>query len=1047
MSVRIAHIADVHFRPLSRHDEQRLIFEYFFEKAKELKVDLIYVGGDIYHTKTQGITPEVIDHMAWWFTELSKVAPTHVILGNHDGNMVNLDRQDAISPIVKALDNKRLFLYKQSGTYPTGIPGYNWSVFSCFDEEGWKDVKPVEGEINIATFHGCVVGSKTDQNWELEGDVPLSFFDPYDFTMLGDIHKQQFLTPDKRVAYSGSTSQGNYGEDIDKGFLVWDIRSRDDFDVNFHPLPNPHPFVTVDWKGTVQNTLKEAQKQPDGSRFRIRTSETIPQIEIKQIHTELKEQKQAKEVVWKFETFQEGSDIEGDASLLGREDLRDAKTQMDLLKSYNGESRFEEKRWEEIEDLVTKCVNKVARTDPSIRNRKWEIKELEFDNVFSYGKGNKINFKNLSGITGILGPNRCGKSSIVGTIVYTLFNSTDRGSIKNLHVINSRKGHCLSKATIGIGSEDYVIERQSVKKEDKWGKESAITSLNFSKVDPMGNVVQDLNGEQRTQTEKAIRGMLGNAEDFLLTSLATQGNMNEFINQGSSARKKILSRFLDLDMFDTMSGFLKESAAEIKGKLSSYPERDWSASIVMLQQKKKEYNRSIQKIEKDLIALRDDQRRIQIELAGFSEEDLITESDVKKQQEIVKDLSEKRDALRGKFEKCAEELSNLNAIAVKILEVKKQFPISEIREEHENLQDLERSLTSLEHARELEKQILSSARKLAKKLEPCDCFEHKPTCQYVKKSDKQNKLIIKHKEVIDEQSSELRAIRRTVKKLQDQNLKEKIDKHNKLTLKLSENTVHITQKKSNKDRIYRDLKAVEDALSTEEKLYDEMVEKSGTTDVSEVVVRLKNKLSEIVQDIQELDSKKMSSAELKGNADSQIKKLRTEKNEYQKLRKQWENYDFLLKSWSKKGIPAKIIESQLPTINQEISKILAGVTNFTVSLETDPETNAAEVYIDYGDSRRIIELASGMEKMISSLAIRVALLNICSLPKTNMLIIDEGFGTLDESNVEACNRLLSSLKKWFKNILVITHVDSVKDAVDNTLEITTSKKNSKINYD
>ena len=88
-----------------------------------------------------------------------------------------------------------------------------------------------------------------------------------------------------------------------------------------------------------------------------------------------------------------------------------------------------------------------------------------------------------------------------------------------------------------------------------------------------------------------------------------------------------------------------------------------------------------------------------------------------------------------------------------------------------------------------------------------------------------------------------------------------------------------------------------------------------------------------------------------------------------------------------------------------------------------------------------------MEKMISSLAIRVALLNICSLPKTNMLIIDEGFGSLDETNVEACNRLLSSLKKWFKNILVITHVDSVKDAVDNILEITTSKKNSKINYE
>ena len=124
------------------------------------------------------------------------------------------------------------------------------------------------------------------------------------------------------------------------------------------------------------------------------------------------------------------------------------------------------------------------------------------------------------------------------------------------------------------------------------------------------------------------------------------------------------------------------------------------------------------------------------------------------------------------------------------------------------------------------------------------------------------------------------------------------------------------------------------------------------------------------------------------------------------------------------------------------------VENFSKEGDLEEERfYETEIYIDYGDSKRIIELGSGMEKMISSLAIRVALLNVSSLPKTNMLIIDEGFGTLDESNVEACNRLLSSLKKWFKNILVITHVDSVKDAVDNTLEITTSKKNSKINYD
>jgi DNA repair exonuclease SbcCD ATPase subunit len=63
-----------------------------------------------------------------------------------------------------------------------------------------------------------------------------------------------------------------------------------------------------------------------------------------------------------------------------------------------------------------------------------------------------------------------------------------------------------------------------------------------------------------------------------------------------------------------------------------------------------------------------------------------------------------------------------------------------------------------------------------------------------------------------------------------------------------------------------------------------------------------------------------------------------------------------------------------------------------------------------------------------------------------VFIIDEGFGTLDENNVAACNRLLDSMRKWFKNIMIISHVDGVKDAVDNTLDISSSGKDAKITY-
>ena len=108
---------------MSRHSEYKESFSEAFEKIKKLSPDVIYIGGDIVHSKTQGISPELIDSLCWWFTEMSRIAPVHTILGNHDGLQHNTDRQDAISPILSALDDPNIFLYKESGTYPTGVPG------------------------------------------------------------------------------------------------------------------------------------------------------------------------------------------------------------------------------------------------------------------------------------------------------------------------------------------------------------------------------------------------------------------------------------------------------------------------------------------------------------------------------------------------------------------------------------------------------------------------------------------------------------------------------------------------------------------------------------------------------------------------------------------------------------------------------------------------------------------------------------------------------------------------------------------------------------
>ena len=73
--------------------------------------------------------------------------------------------------------------------------------------------------------------------------------------------------------------------------------------------------------------------------------------------------------------------------------------------------------------------------------------------------------------------------------------------------------------------------------------------------------------------------------------------------------------------------------------------------------------------------------------------------------------------------------------------------------------------------------------------------------------------------------------------------------------------------------------------------------------------------------------------------------------------------------------------------------------------------------------------------MIASLAIRVALTQITSLPKPDFIVIDEGFGSLDGSQLTSCINMIKSLKRIYRFILVISHVDAVKDAVDQVIEI------------
>jgi exonuclease SbcC len=83
-------------------------------------------------------------------------------------------------------------------------------------------------------------------------------------------------------------------------------------------------------------------------------------------------------------------------------------------------------------------------------------------------------------------------------------------------------------------------------------------------------------------------------------------------------------------------------------------------------------------------------------------------------------------------------------------------------------------------------------------------------------------------------------------------------------------------------------------------------------------------------------------------------------------------------------------------------------------------------------------MGSGAEKTIAAMAIRLALLSVSNLPKSNIFILDEPGTALDADNMDGFVRILDLVKSYFKTVLLVSHLESLKDCVD--MQITIDKK-------
>jgi DNA repair exonuclease SbcCD ATPase subunit len=151
--------------------------------------------------------------------------------------------------------------------------------------------------------------------------------------------------------------------------------------------------------------------------------------------------------------------------------------------------------------------------------------------------------------------------------------------------------------------------------------------------------------------------------------------------------------------------------------------------------------------------------------------------------------------------------------------------------------------------------------------------------------------------------------------------------------------------------------------------------------------------------------------------------------------------------FGKNGISKVIIKNMIPLLNQELYRLLSDSCYFTLELNINDKNELEFLMID-NETRVVKSLSSGSgyERTISSLAIRSVLTKISSLPKPNIVVMDEVFGKIADDNLEMVGEFFKKIKNYFEHILVISHNPLIRNWSDNIIMVKKDENISSVEY-